>query len=283
VTRPLRLGVSTCPNDTFAFHALLSGAVDPRGLTFDVTFDDVEALNEGLHADRFDLTKASFHAMLPVGDRFGVLPVGSALGHGVGPLVLAPRGAPPRPGTTPRVLTPGRWTTAALLWSLYHPEAVDLQHVVFSDIMPALERGEADYGICIHEGRFTWHERDLERIEDLGETWQTATGELLPLGGIAARLDLGPDLLGRFSAALRDSIQWGLQHREACLASMAGHAQELTEAVLWAHVDLYVNEWTLDLGQAGSAALNSLWAQTSGRGLLQGGAPAPQVLVDLAS
>ena len=264
----LRLGISTCPNDTFAFHALLAGQSDLHGLRFDVELLDVQELNEGMLAGRFDVAKVSFHAALAMTDAVVILPAGSALGFGVGPLVLGRPGRTADAPTPPRVLAPGAWTTATLLWKLFHPESVRLEQRVFSDIMPALRRGDAELGLCIHEGRFTWRESGLERVEDLGETWEQATGVALPLGGIAARADLGPALLDRVAAAVRGSLEWGLEHREACLPTMRRHAQEQADAVLWHHVELYVNEWTRDLGEQGRRALEALSARARAAGIL---------------
>ena len=134
-----------------------------------------------------------------------------------------------------------------------------------------LEAGRADLGVCIHEGRFTYAERGLARVEDLGERWEAATGTPLPLGGIAARRALGPEVAGRVQAVVRSSLEWALAHRSACEETMRRHAQELEPSVLWAHVDLYVNDWTLDLGEEGRAALAALARLAEERGLIEPG------------
>jgi len=266
----LRVGISPCPNDTFAFHALLTGEVRARGLELDFALLDVEQLNERLAAGALDAAKVSFHAALLHADDLLVLPSGSALGFGVGPVLLgAPGGR--APGAGARVLAPGRTTTAALLWRLFHAGDGDLEHVVFSAIFPALQARRADLGVCIHEGRFTWREAGLVFVEDLGETWERATGAPLPLGGIAVRRELGEDVAWRLQDALRASLEWARERREACLPTMRAHAQELADPVLWAHVDLYVNERTLDLGAEGRAALAALGAAARARGLLAPG------------
>jgi 1,4-dihydroxy-6-naphthoate synthase len=266
----VRIGISTCPNDTFAFHALLAGEVRAEGLELDFTLLDVEELNRRLLAGELDAAKTSFHAALARAEDVVVLPSGSALGFGVGPLVVG--GRVPRAGARPRVLCPGRWTTAHLLWRLFHDGEGDVEHVVFSEIFPALQAGRADLGVCIHEGRFTWKEAGLAFHEDLGATWERATGAPLPLGGIVARRALGPAAAHALQDAIRASLEWGLAHREACLPTMRRHAQELDDPVLWAHVDLYVNERTLDLGAEGRAALAALSARARERGLLPPGA-----------
>lgn len=262
MTRALTVGISTCPNDTFAFAGLLTGAVEAPGLELRFELADVEELNRRALAGELDVAKVSFAAALSLADDVTVLPSGAALGRGVGPLLLGAAGRT-RPadavdGRPPRVLCPGRSTTASLLYELFHPGRGRVEQVVFSAILPALEAGEADFGVCIHEGRFTWRDRGLVLVEDLGETWEQATGAELPLGGIVARASLGDDVARALSDALARSIAWGHAHRDAAAAVMRRHAQELSDDVLWAHVELYVNERTRDLGEEGRRALAEL-------------------------
>ena len=279
---PIHLGISTCPNDTFAFHGILERKVDLRGLDFRVDLIDVEELNRRLFAGDFDVAKASFHAALRLRGALGVLPVGSALGFGVGPLLLAarpdthPRDPVPqrRGGVRPaRVLCPGAHTTATLLYELFHPSEGAVEQVVFSDIMPALEAGAADFGVCIHEGRFTWRAHGLALVEDLGAVWEKATGAPLPLGGILARHALGPDTIQTVTAVIRDSLAHARSHREETAPTMRRYAQELSDDVMFQHVDLYVNDWTTDLGETGRAALETLDGQARRAGLADSAAP----------
>ena len=276
----LRLGISTCPNDTFAFHGLLADRVDRRGLELTIELTDVEELNRRILAGDMDVAKVSFHAALLCADEVVVLPSGSALGFGVGPVLLAARrGTRPAEalpaGRLPRVLAPGERTTAALLYRLFHRGAGELEHVVFSEIMPALASGAADLGVCIHEGRFTYEDYGLELVEDLGATWERATSTPLPLGGIVARKRLGAEVLQRVQAVVRDSLEYGLAHRAEALESMRRFAQEASDDVLFAHVDLYVNEWTRDLGQAGRRALAALTERAAAAGILPRGRTLP--------
>lgn len=260
----LTLGLSTCPNDTFLFAPLLEDRVDRRGLELDFVLADVQELNEALRAGELAVSKASFATALELVDSHGVLPVGSALGFGVGPVLLGPPGAgPPGPGS--RVLCPGAGTTATLLMRCLHPQVTDLVQVRFDRIMPALAAGEADLGVCIHEGRFSYRDAGLELVEDLGASWEAATGAPVPLGGLLARLDLGEDLQRRLAAVLADSLAAARADPPATLATMRAHAQELDDRSLWQHVELYVNEHTADLGQAGRTALEAL-ARGSGAG-----------------
>ena len=277
----IHLGISTCPNDTFAFHALMTGAIDLEGLTFDVELMDVQELNERMVKDGFDVCKASYYCALAKTEQYVVLPSGSALGFGVGPLLLGAReGESPddsEAGQRPLVLCPGEWTTAHLLYRIFHPGQGEVEQALFSDIMPRLQNGTADFGVCIHEGRFTWRESGLARVEDLGERWEVQTKSPLPLGGIFARRDLGADTIARVQRCIRASIDFALEHREATFATMQRHAVELSPEVIWSHVDLYVNAHTQDLGTVGRDALRVLEREARGAGLLEGSAHALEV------
>jgi 1,4-dihydroxy-6-naphthoate synthase len=257
----IRLGISTCPNDTFAFHAILTGKINIPGVRLDVQLMDVQELNERLHRDEFDVAKASFYAALSLTPRYAVLRSGSALGFGVGPLLLADREGI-RPDTLPAesftTLCPGRHTTASLLYRLFYPNCGSVGHVVFSEIMPALQRHDVHFGVCIHEGRFTYQQQGLHLVEDLGSRWERETGLPLPLGGILCRHDLGPQRTGSVQHAIAASLRYALEHRQEALVSMRKYAQEFSDEVLFSHVDLYVNRWTLDLGDEGGRALGHL-------------------------
>lgn len=256
----IRLAISTCPNDTFAFHALMTGAVDLRGLTFEVQLLDIQQLNDLLLGDdRIDVIKASFAAALQVTKHYSVLPSGSALGFGVGPLLLAAK-----PNTQPNspnqiTLSPGEQTTAMKLFQMFYG-GTNVEQVVFSDIMPRLKEGSADFGVCIHEGRFTWQEQGLHCVADLGELWEQRTGCPLPLGGIFAAKTLGREQALRVQAVLKDSLQFAQENPEQALVSMRQYAQEFNDDVLMQHVELYVNDWTIDLGEAGKQALDKFAA-----------------------
>ena len=268
---PLRLGISTCPNDTFAFHGLLTGAVEVPGVALEIELMDVEELNAGLAAGRFDVAKGSFHAAFSLAGELWLLRTGAALGFDNGPLVLAP--AEPRPAGCPRrVLGPGRWTTAQLLFRLFHQEEPEIEPIVFSEILPELAAGRADLGICIHEGRFTYADHGLRALEDLGESWRARTGRPLPLGGIFARRRLSREVVAGVEGAVRASIAHARAHPEEALVSMRRHAQEQSDEVLRAHVELYVNEHTDELGPEGVAAIAALEEQARRAGILTPGA-----------
>ncbi len=264
----IRLGISTCPNDTFAFHALMTRQIDWRGIDFQIELLDIQQLNDRLMSGDFDVAKASFHAALLLAQRYVVLPSGSALGFGVGPLLLAADGPEPPQHSGQIALCPGQHTTAALLFRLFHADTASVRHVVFSQIMPLLQQGQADFGVCIHEGRFTWQEQGLELVEDLGTRWEQATDCPLPLGGIIARRDLPDETLADVQAAIRDSLRYALTDRAAPLPTMRHYAQEFDDDVLMSHVNLYVNRWTEELGPTGRQALAELAAQARRVGLL---------------
>jgi 1,4-dihydroxy-6-naphthoate synthase len=267
VSQTIRLGISTCPNDTFAFHGLLTRSVDWRGLRFEVELLDIEQLNERLLGDGFDVGKTSFHAALHLADDHVVLPSGSALGFGVGPLLLSASPGIRPDNTSQLTLCPGMHTTAALLFALFHPNTTRVDHAVFSEIMPRLEARTADFGVCIHEGRFTWQQRGLGLVEDLGTRWEKETGCPLPLGGIVASSRLPEETIATVQQVIKDSLRFALADRQAALPTMRRYAQEFDDHVLMQHVDLYVNEWTLDLGIEGARALDELSARAASIGL----------------
>lgn len=287
----IRLAISTCPNDTFAFHGLLENKVDRLGLDFEIQLLDIQQLNRGLFNDQFDVAKASFHAAVILADRTLVLPSGSALGFGVGPLLLAskPNRIPAdfAPGDESALtLCPGQHTTAAMLFQLFY--GADLRagrtrmdQAVFSEIMPRLKKSSADFGVCIHEGRFTWQQEGLHLVEDLGTRWEQETGSPLPLGGILASRRLDRDVLTKVQSVIRSSVEYGLQHRDETLVTMRKYAQEFSDDVLFSHVDLYVNDWTVDLGDVGKRALALLSAKARDEGLVTGGEAEIEVLAEL--
>jgi 1,4-dihydroxy-6-naphthoate synthase len=269
VTQRIHLGISTCPNDTFAFHALMTRAVDWRGLEFDIELIDIQQLNDRLFTGEFDVAKTSFHAALLLAERTVVLPSGSALGFGVGPLLLS-ADANATPHNAEQVtLCPGQHTTASLLFSLYYPQTTRVEQVVFSEIMPKLQRHQADFGVCIHEGRFTWEQQGLGLVEDLGTRWEAETNCPLPLGGIVAQRRLAPVVIATVQSVIRDSLDFALADRSATFVTMRKYAQEFDDDVLMQHVDLYVNEWTLDLGKTGRDALARLSDRAVAVGLVE--------------
>ena len=268
----LRVGISPCPNDTFAFHAILERRIDMRGFDLDVELLDVQQLNDGLFGGRYDIAKASFHAALLLSDRFVVLASGAALGFGVGPLLVAAG-----PGTAPspqsRVLCPGTTTTATLLYHCLHPHQGTISQAVFTDIGPALLRGDADLGVLIHEGRLTYQRDGLTLVEDLGTSFERLSDAPVPLGGILADRALPDGVAAEFASLLRESIAYGWANRDEALVTIRRHAQEMDESVIWPYVELYVNDHTVDLGAEGARALAVLERTGRAAGLFAGDLP----------
>ena len=268
----IRLGISPCPNDTFAFHAILARRIDLRGFEIDAELVDVQTLNEGLEDSRYDIAKASFHAALLLADRYDVLGTGAALGFGVGPLLVAAHeDVAPQPGV--RVLCPGATTTATLLYHCLHPGMGTVSQTVFSDIGPALLRDEADLGVLIHEGRLTYRRDGLTLVEDLGQSFERLASAPVPLGGILASRSLPDGAAASFAALLRESIAYGWANREDTLGTIRPHAQEMSEDVIWPYVALYVNDHTVSLGDEGARALEVLEETARAAGIVPDGLP----------
>lgn len=246
----------------------MTRSVDWHGLEFEVELIDIQQLNDRLFAGEFDAAKTSFHAALMLAGQTIVLPSGSALGYGVGPLLLSSEPGRKPTSSDQTTLCPGQHTTASLLNSLFYPHTTQVEHVVFSEIMPMLQKRRADFGVCIHEGRFTWEQQGLGLVEDLGTRWETETNCPLPLGGIVARRSLGDDVIAKVQDVIRDSLEFALADRDAALPTMRKYAQEFDDEVLMKHVDLYVNEWTTDLGSTGNNALQELSKRAQSIGLI---------------
>lgn len=274
----IRLAISTCPNDTFAFHAILENKVDLRGLNFDIQLLDIQQLNQGLFNDQFDVAKASFHAAVMLADQTVVLPSGSALGFGVGPLLLSshadctPTDSVQDFAGPALTLCPGEHTTATMLFQLFYGSELragktKIEHALFSEIMPRLKQSTADFGVCIHEGRFTWKDEGLFLVEDLGTRWEQETDSPLPLGGILVRRDLDQALADQIQSVIKSSIEYGIANREETLVTMRKYAQACSDRVLFAHVDLYVNQWTVELGDVGRRALSVLSIKAKNQGI----------------
>ena len=257
--RELTFGFSPCPNDTFAFHALVHGLVEAPFAVRPVLLD-IEELNRRAHGGEFDLTKLSVGAFAAVGSRYRLLRSGAALGHGVGPLVVAREPRPLAEAVARRVAIPGRETTAFRLLRLAAPALGEVVELRYDRILGAVERGEIEAGLVIHESRFTYPEHGLVKVADLGEWWEGETGLPVPLAGICARADLAPDLAAAAEAAIRASVAHAFAHPEDSRAYVRAHSQEMSDAVCDAHIRLYVNELSLDLGDDGVRAIERLVA-----------------------
>jgi 1,4-dihydroxy-6-naphthoate synthase len=263
----LRIGLSPCPNDTFVFHALLHGLVDTKGVEFEPVMEDVESLNERMLRGELEATKASFAAFAHARETYAAVRTGGALGRGVGPLVVAGRALAPSDLGTRRVLLPGRLTTAALLLHAFHPECDDTPSIRYDEILPALLRGDAEAGVVIHELRFTYRERGLHLVEDLGARFEAMTALPLPLGGVFVRRDVPAKTAAAIETWIGRSLALARHDPAASRGFVRRHAQELADGVTAAHIDLYVNEFSAGYGPQGEKAIARLLllAEKTGR------------------
>lgn len=264
---PLSLGYSPCPNDTFIFYALVHECLDGAPIVREV-LEDIETLNSMAFNGQLDATKISFHALAHLRDSYCLLHAGGALGRGCGPLVVAREEIAPDGLRDKRIAIPGKMTTAALLLQLFDLEIDQLVVMPFHEIMSAAEAGRVDAGLIIHESRFTYPQHGLHKVIDLGQWWEESTGHPIPLGGILARRALGRARIEAVDAALRASVEYAHAHPEAVRDYIRAHAQEMDDAVMQAHIDLYVNQYTLDYGQDGEAAIFDLMDRAEKAGLV---------------
>jgi 1,4-dihydroxy-6-naphthoate synthase len=248
--RSLTFGFTPCPNDAFAFHALVHGLVE-ASFAVEPVLLDIEELNQRARTGELDLTKLSFGAAPAARDQYRLLRSGAALGHGVGPLVVTRAVAE----GYERIAVPGRDTTAFLLLRLAWPKLGEVVEMRYDEILDAVASGAVDAGLIIHESRFTYAEHGLVRVVDLGEWWEAETGLPVPLAGIYAREGLPMDEVER---AIRASVEYAFAHPEASREYVREHSHELSEDVCRAHIDLYVNEFSVDLGEPGLAAIERL-------------------------
>lgn len=257
---PISIGYSTCPNDTFIFCEL---AKQPGVQTH---LHDVETLNRWAFEEKLDVTKLSFHAWLLVREQYELLRVGAALGRGCGPLVISKGGQLNKNAV---MAVPGEYTTAHLLLRLWNPQIQNRIQMSFEQIMDAVESGRADAGVIIHEGRFVYEDRGFECIQDLGEWWEDVTGLPIPLGCIAARKSLGAERIAEIEHRLKDSIQTAFDNPDSTRDYVKQHAQELSDEVTSEHIKTYVNDFALDLGDEGRAAIAKLQEMAKAAGVIK--------------
>ncbi|WP_018467415.1 menaquinone biosynthesis family protein [Calidithermus timidus] len=260
----MQLGYSFCPNDTFIFYALSHGKIATPAPVVEV-LEDVETLNVWAMEGRLPLTKISYAAYGRLRERYVALRSGGALGRGVGPLLVAREPLGDLRGK--RIAIPGRHTTAFLLLSLRDEGFIPVE-MRYDRIMPAVQAGEVDAGLIIHESRFTYPRYGLVKVLDLGEWWEGETGLPLPLGAILARRDLGEPTIRALDRAVRQSLEYAYAHPQETVAYIKQHALELEDEVIWAHIRTYVNDFSLDVGEEGERAVRELFRRAEGRGLL---------------
>jgi 1,4-dihydroxy-6-naphthoate synthase len=266
----LSLGFSPCPNDCFMFDAIVNGRIDLEGLEFAPRLADVEALNKAAFAGDADVTKLSYHAYAFCTGDYVLLDAGSALGRSCGPLLISKRAVTKDEVAAGGVsiAIPGRFTTANFLLGLAFPKATNKTELVFSAIEPALLEERFDAGLIIHENRFTYAAKGLKKIIDLGEYWEETTGAPIPLGGIVIRRSLSDEVKRRVNRVLRRSVEYAFAHRAASLDYVRAHAQEMSDEVMYKHIDLYVNEYSIDLGPEGRRAVELLFEKAAATGII---------------
>ncbi len=266
MTNTLRLGISPCPNDTFMFYALLKGKVQAP-CNLDPVIRDVEELNEMVARGELQVSKVSYHLAGLVQDQYKILPVGSALGWGCGPLVVVDETRPFEGLAGRRVAVPGKFTTAHMLLRLYEPQVGETIPMLFSKIPGAVKGGEVEAGVIIHESRFTYRDLGLKAVVDLGEWWEKGFGLPIPLGGIIYKRELDGEIAEGLASSLRESISYAWSHIDEVIPFMKQWAQELDESVILSHVRLYVNDFSMDLGELGRKAVDFLFRLGIERGL----------------
>jgi 1,4-dihydroxy-6-naphthoate synthase len=266
----LTLAFSPCPNDCFVFDAIVNRRIDLEGLEFSVRLADDEALNKAAFAGDVDVTKLSFHAYAYCADAYVLLDAGSALGDNCGPLLISKRliAADEVASGRLRIAIPGKYTTANFLLGLAFPDATDKTELLFSEIEPALLSEQYDAGLIIHENRFTYQAKGLKKIVDLGEFWEQETGAPIPLGGIVIRRALPDAVKDAVNRVLRRSVEYAFAHRGASLPFVREHAQEMSEEVMYKHIDLYVNDYSIDLGPSGRRAVELLFERAASAGVI---------------
>jgi 1,4-dihydroxy-6-naphthoate synthase len=276
----LTLGFSPCPNDTFIFDALIHHKIDTEGLDFEVFYEDVETLNQKAFRGELDVTKLSYHAFAYVADKYVLLDSGSALGFGVGPLLISKHevsiaeleGSAVSNLTSPvsnlKIGIPGKYTTANFLLGLAFPNATNKEILVFSDIENAVLDGRVDIGLIIHENRFTYQDKGLKKIIDLGDYWEKQTGCAIPLGGIVANRNLPLAVQHKLNRVLRRSVEFAFANPKSGLEFIRSHAQEMSEEVMYKHIELYVNQYSVDLGVEGRKAIQLLFDTALEKGII---------------
>lgn len=255
----LKLAFSPCPNDTFAFHAMINSLVDTEGLSFNVYMADVEELNNLAKKGELDICKLSYHAYFSLLSNYIMLTSGSALGFNNGPLLVKKEGTIFNPNNV--IAIPGEHTTAALLLKTAYKNCTNLKPMLFSKIENAILNNEVNAGVLIHEGRFTYKSKGLELITDLGEFWQNNFHHPIPLGGIAVKRNMPIDLAKKINRVLRRSIEYAFLHPDKSSSFITDNAQEITKEVQEKHIKLFVNNFTLDIGEEGMEAVEFMYSK----------------------
>jgi len=265
----LTLGFSPCPNDTFIFDAMVNGLINTHGLTFDYVMEDVETLNNWAAQGKLDITKLSYNTFIHTVNQYALLHSGSALGEGVGPLLVSKHPLDLEKIESYKIAIPGFNTTANLLLTLAFPQAKNKTELVFNEIETAVLSGEFDAGLIIHEGRFTYQKKGLTKLIDLGDWWEQTTHAAIPLGGIVIRRRLDKELCATVDKIIKESLAYSWQRYPELSQFITANAQEMEEDVMRQHINLYVNDYTTDLGEKGRSAISTLFEKAKAAGLLK--------------
>jgi len=257
----LSLGFSPCPNDTFIFDALVNKKIDTEGITIEPVLEDVETLNQWALEDKLDITKLSFPAFFQSLDNYMLLNAGSALGKGVGPLLISNKeqGISNDEVEASSIALPGAHTTANLLFSFAYPQALNKKFMIFSAIEDAVVNKETDLGVIIHENRFTYQQKGLHKVMDLGEYWEQKMKVPIPLGGIAISQSVKRSVALTVDRLIRKSLEYAFANYPLITDYVKQHSQTMSEEVMRQHIDLYVNNFSLDLGADGKNAIEALY------------------------
>ncbi len=256
----LSLGFSPCPNDTFIFDALVNNKIDTEGLLFDVHLEDVQTLNQWAKEGKLDVSKISYGVLPLIVDNYVTLNSGGALGKGVGPLLISNLKFEMADLQSKTIAIPGENTTAHMLFSLAFPEAKNKQFMVFHDIEAAVLSGRVDAGVIIHENRFTYQDKGLVKLMDLGDYWEQQLQLPIALGGIVAKRQLGTTLAKKVDAIIKKSVEYAFLNYPELTDYTIQHSQEMSEAVMRQHIDLYVNNYSINLGEKGKKAVLAMLA-----------------------
>ncbi len=268
IKKELTLAYSTCPNDTFLFYALAHEKIDLKGLKFNIVMDDVESLNKAAEKEKYNITKLSFAALGNLLDTYGLLRSGAALGRGCGPLIVAKPGFDISELDKTKIAVPGLGTTASMLLGLYLEKAPKMVPMTFDRIMPEISGGKFKAGVIIHEGRFTFESYGLKCFDDLGGWWEKKTNLPIPLGGIAINRNLGPQMAKKVEDIIRDSVVYGFSNPGEADDYIRVHAGETAYDVIKQHIELYVNDFTVNLGDEGELAVKKLYFMAQKSGLI---------------
>lgn len=253
------LGFSPCPNDTFIFDALVNHKIDTEGFEFDVQLEDVQTLNEWAKADKLNISKISYGVLPLVQDHYSLLNSGGALGKGVGPLLIAKKSIEDLKEVDEMLIAvPGINTTAHLLFSLAFPNAKNKKFLVFHEIENAVLNGTVDAGVIIHENRFTYQDKGLIKLMDLGTNWEEKLNCPIPLGGIIMQKKFEPRVQSKIESLIKKSVEYAFENYPNLTDYVREHAQEMSESVMRQHIDLYVNNYSIDLGEEGRKAVYTL-------------------------